>query len=87
MPCENLKIHRKESRSHKKLKIDWNGERVTLGRYVGRFISSSYKRYKKKIFTIVIELGKTIKKSMATGIAQKSCTALFPLWSQGKMIY
>ena len=30
------------------------------------------------------ELQKTIKKSVATGIAQKSCTALFPLWSLRK---
>ena len=27
---------------------------------------------------------KTVKKSMVTGIAQKSCTALFPLWSLRK---
>ena len=30
------------------------------------------------------ELQKPIKKSVATGIAQKSCTALFPLWSLRK---
>ena len=46
---------------------------------VGRFILSSYK-YTKKAFTIVKELKKTIRKSMVTGIGQKSCTALFPLW-------
>ena len=27
---------------------------------------------------------KTIKKSLATGMVQKSCTALFPLWSLRK---
>ena len=37
---------------------------------------------KKDIYNIVIELQKTNKKSMATGITQKSCTALFPLWSR-----
>ena len=31
----------------------------------------------------VKELQKTIKKYMATGIAEKTCTALFPLWSIG----
>ena len=48
---------------------------------VGRFISSSYKY---TIYNIVIELPKTIKKSMATGITPKCCTALFPLWSLRK---
>ena len=43
---------------------------------LGRFISSLYKIYKKNIYNIVKELRKTIKKSMATGIAQTSCTAL-----------
>ena len=33
------------------------------------------------IYNIVLELPKTIKKSMAKRIAQKSCTVLFPLWS------
>ena len=33
---------------------------------------------------MVIELRETIKKSMATGIAQKSYMALFPLWSLRK---
>ena len=46
---------------------------------VGRFILSSYKLYKKVIYNVVIEFQKTIKKFMATGIAQKSCSALFPL--------
>ena len=42
--------------------------------------------YKKKkiIYIIVKELRKTIKKSMVTGITQKSCTALFLLWSLRK---
>ena len=35
---------------------------------------------KKVIYNIVIELWKTINKSMGTGIAQETCTALFPLW-------
>ena len=40
--------------------------------------------YKKIVYNIVTELQKTIEKSMATGIAQKSYTALFPLWSLKK---
>ena len=44
----------------------------------------SYKIYEKVIYNIVVELRITIKKSMATGIAQKSCTALFPFWSLRK---
>ena len=40
--------------------------------------------YKKCIYNIVIELRKTIQNSMVRGIAQKSCTALFPLWSLRK---
>ena len=39
---------------------------------------------KKIIYIIVKELQKTIKKSVATGIAQKNCTASFPLWSLRK---
>ena len=35
--------------------------------------------YKRSIYNIVIKSQKAIKKSMTTGIAQKSCTALFPL--------
>ena len=53
-------------------------------RQEGRFISSSYNYTKKNIYNIVKELRKTIKKSMATGIAQKNCTTLFPLWSLRK---
>ena len=56
-------------------------EKVDSTMLVGRFISSSYKY---TIYNIVIELPKTIKKSMATGITPKSCTALFPLWSLRK---
>ena len=56
---------------------------ASLGR-LGRFISLLHKYTKKIIYIIVKELRKTIKKSMATGIAQKSCTALFPLWSLRK---
>ena len=41
-------------------------------RYEGSFISSSYNYTKKNIYNIVKELRKIIKKSMATGIAQKS---------------
>ena len=37
--------------------------------------------YKKFIYNIVKELRKTMKKSMAIGISQESCTALFPLCS------
>ena len=48
------------------------------------FISSSYKIYKKFIYNIVTKLQKTIKNSTATGIAQKSCRALFPLRSLRK---
>ena len=33
---------------------------------------------------MVMELRKTIKKTMTTGIAQKSCIALFPLCSLRK---
>ena len=36
------------------------------------------------MYNIVIGLRKTVKKSMATGIVQKSCTALFLLWSLKK---
>ena len=60
---------------------------LVKGRWVVRFTSSSYKYTKKIVYTIVKELRRTIKKSMTTGIAQKSCTALFPLWSLRKMIY
>ena len=41
-------------------------------RYKGSFISSSHNYTKKNIYNIVKELRKTIKKSMAAGIAQKS---------------
>ena len=44
----------------------------------------SYKYTKKIIYYIVKELRKTIKKSMATVIAEKTCIALFPLWSLRK---
>ena len=53
-------------------------------RKVVRFISSSYKIYKKFIYNIVTKLQKAIKNSTATGIAQKSCRALFPLRSLRK---
>ena len=39
---------------------------------------------KKNIYNIIIELWKTIKKSMVTVIAQKSYAAWFPLWSLRK---
>ena len=48
------------------------------------FILPSYKYTKKIMYNIVKELQKTIKKSMTIGIAQKSCTALFPSWSLRK---
>ena len=41
---------------------------------VGRFISSSYKIQEKIICNAVTDLRNTVKKFMATGIAQKSCT-------------
>lgn len=40
--------------------------------------------YRKFICNIAIKLRKTIEKSMATGIAHKSYTALFSLWSLRK---
>ena len=46
---------------------------------------SRYKRTRKVICNIVIALQKTIKKSEATGIAQKGCTALFSLWFLSKI--
>lgn len=52
-------------------------------RQVGRFTSSLYK-YTKTLFVIVTNLREIIKKFMATGIAQRSCTDLFPLWSHKK---
>ena len=55
-----------------------------LSTKVSRFISPPYKISNKIIYNVVREFQKTIKKSMATGTAQKSCTALFPLWSLGK---
>ena len=45
---------------------------------------SSSKYTKKIIDSVVKELRKTIKTSMAIGIAQKTSTALFPLWSLRK---
>ena len=53
-------------------------------RYVGRTIWSCYKYTKKCIYNIVIELWKRIKKSMATGIAQKRL--YFHCGALGKMI-
>ena len=51
---------------------------------VGRFVSSSYKeKYKKKKITLQSKY-KYIKNIMATGIAQESYKALFPLWSLKK---
>ena len=35
-------------------------------------------------YNIVIELRKTVKKSLVTGIAQKRCKALFSFWSLRK---
>ena len=49
------------------------------GRQVGRFISLSYKEKYKELFTLESKY-KYIKNTMATGIAQKSYKALFPLW-------
>ena len=49
-------------------------------RWVGRFLFCRHTNIQKIIYIIVIELRKTIKKSMATGVAQGSFTALFPLW-------
>ena len=63
-------------------------QKLVLGRYVGKQVDFVVIQICKKIiYIIVVELKKLIKKSMVTGVAQKSCTALFPLWSFGKMIY
>ena len=51
-------------------------------RWVGRFTSSSYKENTKELS--LQSKYKYIKNTMATGIAQKSCKALFPLWSLKK---
>ena len=51
---------------------------------LGRFILSSNKYRKVFLCNIILELPKTMKKNMARGIAQKICTALFPLWSLRK---
>ena len=54
-------------------------------RQVGRYVYFVVIQIYKKITSyIVIELRKTIKKSMATGIAQKIRAAIFPLWSLRK---
>ena len=54
-------------------------------RQVGRYVYFVVIQiYKKITSNIVIELRKTIKKSMATGIAQKIRAAIFPLWSLRK---
>ena len=71
------KKHRSLSEEEKEVEKEYgrnrykkNERKNKLGRLVGRFILSSYKVYKKVIYAIVKEFGKTIKKSMATGIAQ-----------------
>ena len=54
---------------------------IQVGRYAYFVVIQVYK---KVIYNIVKELRKTIKKSMATGIVQKGCTVLFPMWSLRK---
>ena len=51
-------------------------------RWVGRFTPSSHKENTKEL--PLQSKYKYIKNTMATGIAQKSCKALFPLWSLKK---
>ena len=51
---------------------------LLVGRYLYFVVIQIYKEF---IYNIVIELRKAIKKSKAKRIAQKSSTALFPLWS------
>ena len=57
--------------------------RWTLGRQVGLFCRHT--NIQQKIFTLQLKnYENQFKKFMATGIAQKSCTALFLLWSLRK---